>query len=337
MAHIKGNGTNPETFMSSYYTRDIPNPSTILISLFISSPLSTCHSLLQIQYLPLQNSDALSDSLSEADTLSDEITLYASAPKANETPMGDRLVKDEDGYFYSTDQLNPTWQVVPSNNGSIWELASSIISVQGLESLWSALGSETLIYYSSVWTEKALEWIISPHNAWNRIAVAIARSFILAPFDITQMKMIVQSRIPWYQTYTSTLNCLISLFSKVGFVNLYSSTSVLASVLETGVSSILYLGMITLIKRYKLGIMGMIGLSFLHVGILSPIETIRKRIQVSSFQDNDMKTIVQVPRIPWIGIRRTFYRMWHDEGALSLYRGFRRKWLITILGIYDLN
>jgi hypothetical protein len=322
--------------MSSYYTRDIPHPSTILISLFLSSPFSTCHSLLQIQYLPLHHTDALSDSLSEDDALSDEITLFAPVPSANETMMGDRLVKDEDGYFYSTDQLNPSWQVVPFNY-SIWELAKKIISLQGLESLWSALGSETLIYYSSVWTEKVFELFIAPHNAWNRIAVAVLRSFILAPLDITQVKLITQSRISWYQTYRSTLNCLISLFSKVGFANLYSSTSVWTSVLETSVSSIMYLGMITLIKRYKLGILGMIGLSFLHVGLLSPIETIRKRIQVSSFQDHDMKTIVQVPRIPWIGIRRTFYRMWHDEGILSFYRGFRRKWLITMLGIYDLN
>lgn len=322
--------------MSSYYSRDIPHPSSILVSLFLSSPLSSCHSLLQIQYLPLQNLDAVSDSFSEDDTLSDEITLYASVPKANETAMGDRLVKDGDGYFYSTDQLHPIWQLLPSNY-SLWEITKKIVSLQGLESLWSALGSETLIYYSSVWIEKVLELIISPHNAWNRIGIAVIRSFILAPLDIIQIKMIVQSNLPWYQTYTSTFNCLTSLFSRVGLVGLYSSTSVLASVLETGFSSILYLGLITLIKRYKLGILGMIGLSFLHVGLIAPMETIRKRIQVSSFEDQELKTIVQVPKIPWIGIRRTFYRMWNDEGFFSFYRGFKRKWVITILGIYDLN
>ena len=309
----------------------------ILVSLFLSSPISTCHSLSQIQYLPIASADAASDSLSEADTLSDEITLYAAVPKSNETGIGDRLVKDEDGYFYSTDQLNPPWQLVPKNY-SMWDLAKNIISLQGIESLWSALGSDVLLYYSSTWTEKAIELIIAPHNAWNRIGIALIRSFILAPLDIIQIRLIAQSSHPWYQAYTSTFNALKSLFSRVEVGVLYTSTRVLSSVLETGLSSILYLGIITFIKHYKLGAIGMIGLGFLHAGLMSPLETIRKRIQVSTFpQEEEIKTIVQVPKIPWVGIKRTFYRMWHEEGIGSFYRGFKRKWLITVLGLYDLN
>ncbi|KAG2080677.1 mitochondrial carrier domain-containing protein, partial [Suillus cothurnatus] len=277
---------------------DLSEPSTLNLSLLLRSlqlvmPLEVGKLLLQIQWIP-KDAPAPSSEVHEEDeeeeTLSDstnEDDSYFADPAASHIKYPAPKPVDDQGYVIRTsvleDGTRPEYIIPVGSMNGTWDMVmkrAAAFRGEGWLSLWKGLLTSCIhdVLFSNSMHSVFLSSVAGLYRPPLLLPVAshVITGFLLSPLDLVRTRLIAQSAMQRYRTYTGPFDALRQILIQEGVLlhGLCSSARIVASLLIT-----------------------------------LPVETVRRRLQVQTRGTaKALRTCVETRPVPYNGVVDA---LWH--------------------------
>ncbi|KAG1871137.1 mitochondrial carrier domain-containing protein [Suillus tomentosus] len=342
---------------------DLSEPSSLDVSLLLRSlfasallqytstalvmPLEVGKLLLQIQWIPKDApapSSQIYEEEEEEETLSDstnEDESYFADPAASHTKYPAPKPVDDQGYVIRTsvleDGTRPEYIIPVGSMNGTWDMVKRIATFrgEGWLSLWKGLLTSCIhdVLFSNV--QPLVDNII--HSIFLSSAAGLYRpplllpvashvitGFLLSPLDLVRTRLVAQSAMQRYRTYTGPFDALRQIIAQEGGIrSIYFHPQLLIpTILDNGLRPLLHILMPTLIAP-RLGFgphvapdTSPIAWAFAQVLgsmasllITLPIETVRRRLQVQTRGTaKALRTCAETRPVPYNGVVDA---LWH--------------------------
>ncbi|KAJ3327006.1 hypothetical protein HDU76_012432 [Blyttiomyces sp. JEL0837] len=160
---------------------------------------------------------------------------------------------------------------------------------------------------------------------------------LLSPLELIRTRLIVQTSNPYHRKYRGTFHCLRTIIKEEGFSALYWNRRLFPTVLYHTIAPFFRYATHFIIERWLqispetrplMFQLAELALNTIEMGILLPLETIRRRLEcqvVSRMpQERPFETMVQCSRIPYTGMIDCAGRIIVEEGGARGSKGRRR-------------
>ncbi|KAG1908392.1 mitochondrial carrier domain-containing protein [Suillus fuscotomentosus] len=342
---------------------DLSEPSSLDVSLLLRSlfasallqytstalvmPLEVGKLLLQIQWIPKDApapSSHIYEEEEEEETLSDstnEDESYFADPAASHTKYPAPKPVDDQGYVIRTsvleDGTRPEYIIPVGSMNGTWDMVKRVATFrgEGWLSLWKGLLTSCIhdVLFSNV--QPLVDNII--HSMFLSSAAGLYRpplllpvashvitGFLLSPLDLVRTRLVAQSAMQRYRTYTGPFDALRQIIAQEGGIrSIYFHPQLLIpTILDNGLRPLLHILMPTLIAP-RLGFgphvapdTSPIAWAFAQVLgsmasllITLPIETVRRRLQVQTRGTaKALRTCAETRPVPYNGVVDA---LWH--------------------------
>ncbi|KAG1810147.1 mitochondrial carrier domain-containing protein [Suillus plorans] len=342
---------------------DLSEPSSLDVSLLLRSlvasallqytstalvmPLEVGKLLLQIQWIPKDApapSSQIYEEEEEEETLSDstnEDESYFADPAASHTKYPAPKPVDDQGYVIRTsvleDGTRPEYIIPVGSMNGTWDMVKRVATFrgEGWLSLWKGLLTSCIhdVLFSNV--QPLVDNFI--HSIFLSSAAGLYRpplllpvashvitGFLLSPLDLVRTRLVAQSAMQRYRTYTGPFDALRQIIAQEGGIrSIYFHPQLLIpTILDNGLRPLLHILMPTLIApRLGFGphvapdtrpiawafaqVLG----SVASLLITLPIETVRRRLQVQTRGTaKALRTCAETRPVPYNGVVDA---LWH--------------------------
>ncbi|KIJ68718.1 hypothetical protein HYDPIDRAFT_24971 [Hydnomerulius pinastri MD-312] len=319
----------------------------------MAMPLEVGKLLLQIQWVPRDASSTTQEPEEEVEeeveTLSEttnEDDSYFVDPGAGPTKYPAPKLVDDKGYVIRTsvleDGMRPEYIIPVGSADSSWSMVKRVASFrgEGWLSLWKGLLTSCIhdVIFTNVQplVDGLLHSLfVSSQTGFYRpplllpVASHVLTGFLLSPLDLVRTRLIAQSSMQRYRSYTGPVNALSDILANEGGLKgVYLHPHLLIpTVLDTGLRSLMHVMMPALIAPH-LGLgphvaadTHPVAWAFAEVlggcaGLLItlPIETVRRRLQVQTRGTaKPLRTCVETRPVPYNGVVDALWHVLTEE------------------------
>ncbi|KAF9229630.1 mitochondrial carrier [Gyrodon lividus] len=328
----------------------------------MAMPLEVGKLLLQIQWVPRNApTQEPEEEVEEVETLSEttnEEESYFVDPSTGPTKYPAPKLVDDKGYVIRTsvmeDGTRPEYIIPVGSADSSWSMVKRVATFrgEGWLSLWKGLLTSCIhdVVYTNVQPliDSVLHSLfVSSQGGFYRpplllpVASHVLAGFLLSPLDLVRTRLIAQSSMQRYRTYTGPINALSDILANEGGLKgVYLHPHLLIpTVLETGLRSLMHVTLPAMIAP-RLGLgphvaadTHPVGWAFAEVitgcaGLLVtlPIETVRRRLQVQTRGTaKPLRTCVETRPVPYNGVVDALWHILTEERSDLPIRQPRRK------------
>ncbi|KAH7883880.1 mitochondrial carrier domain-containing protein [Phlebopus sp. FC_14] len=360
------NGGEPSVNLPLLFRSLVTSALLQYSSTAIAMPLEVGKLLLQIQWVPrdasagvlepkgeVEEEEALSDTSNEDESYFVDpgagLTTRYSAPK----------LIDDKGYVMRTsvmeDGTRPEYIIPVGSAGGPWGMVKRLVKFRGEG--WFALwkGLLTSCIYDVILTnvqplvDSVLHSCFIPATGgFYRpplllpVASHVITGFLLSPLDLVRTRLVAQTSMPRYKSYTGPIHALSDILAREGGLKgvYFHPHLFIPTILDTGIRSFMHTVMPALIAP-RLGLgphvaadTHPVGWAFAEVlggcvGLLLtlPVETIRRRLQVQSRGTaKPLRTCVETRPVPYNGVVDVFWHILTEERSdLPIRRRTKRR------------
>ncbi|KAF9917879.1 hypothetical protein BX616_011018 [Lobosporangium transversale] len=278
----------------------------------------------------------------------------------NSAVFKERKLFDQSGYLIRDDvydeDLRPAFQLAPINGG-VYSVMKALFNhpTEGLFSLWKGQYTNWLYEILHLFAQPTLEATLNDTfdlyddaiplvhldrvgpNIATLVASHVVVGFILSPLELVRTRLIVQTADPKQRKYTSMLNCISTIISEEGFTALWGGVNLLPTLLYHTINPLLTNCIPLVIDRvFKISAedspslysVAELGLEVLDLLIRSPLETVRRRLQIqiqAKIPGKRYETVVETRKRPYSGIKDCLYKIVQEEGGKPRRRRRSRK------------
>ncbi|KAI8899735.1 mitochondrial carrier domain-containing protein [Globomyces pollinis-pini] len=335
-----------------------------------------------------QNQEPEADEQQDNDDISSLDPYLDISHKQNKQIQSNLIPTDATGYLLRTntgldDPTRPPYQLPSIENDGTTSIISKIayLNDEGFSSIWK--GHQALFYreWISSWLQPTIQKLLwLPFESEDSLPMPMVHltqvqlqfsllvlshtiaGMILSPLELIQTRLIVQTSNKTRKKYTSTLNALSTIIAEeypsTPFSIVFSPNLFVPSLLYHTLNPLFQHSTPIVADRLfgvglsspRLYIFTEFGINLLELIVMLPIETVRKRLQCQSIQQQliseetlNFETVVDVSPIPYTGYLDCIYRILTEEGIRrkktrkdswgirGLYRGFRARLMTNIM------
>ncbi|KAG9314630.1 mitochondrial carrier domain-containing protein [Chiua virens] len=328
----------------------------------MAMPLEVGKLLLQIQWVPKDALTQESESeVEEAETLSEatnEEESYFVEPGTVPTHHPAPKLVDDRGYMIRTsvmeDGTRPEYIIPIGSARTCWGMIQRLVGFhgEGWLSLWKGLLTSCIhdVAFGNLQPliDSVLHSLFFSQAGFYRpspllpVASHIITGFLLSPLDLVRTRLIAQTSMPRYRTYTGPIHALSDILANEGGLRgVYLHPHLLLpTLLETGLRSFMHLTLPAFIAprlwfgRYVATDTHPVAWAFAEVlaGCASllvtlPIETVRRRLQVQTRGTaKPLLTCVETRPVPYNGIVDALWHVLTEERSdLPIQRPRRKR------------
>ncbi|KAN0100881.1 Mitochondrial carrier domain containing protein [Tylopilus felleus] len=329
----------------------------------MAMPLEVGKMLLQIQWVP---KDALTqeheDEAEDVEILSEvtnEEESYFVEPGAAPTHHPAPKLVDDRGYMIRTsvmeDGTRPEYIIPVGTASTSWGMIKRLINFpgEGWLSLWKGLLTSCIHDVAFANLQPLVDSVLhslflSLQGGFYRpslllpVASHVITGFLLSPLDLVRTRLIAQSSMPRYKTYTGPIHALADILANEGGLRgIYLHPHLLIpTILETGLRSFMHVTLPAVIAPrlrfgpYVAADTHPVAWAFAEVlaGCASllvtlPVETVRRRLQIQTRGTaKPLRTCVETRPVPYNGVVDA---MWHilteERSDLPIKRPRRKR------------
>ncbi|EJD55700.1 mitochondrial carrier, partial [Auricularia subglabra TFB-10046 SS5] len=299
----------------------------------IAMPWEVSKLLLQVQWMPRvpevpevtevedEEEEELDESLSESyfRDPNDPSSSRASAQVPRERPLVKKSVVESLEYVIPVGKADGVWGMIRRISGSRQE---------GWLSLWKGLLTSCLNDVLSAYLQRQLHHLFQTFSPRPSIYVPVASHLItgvlLSPLDLVRTRLIVQSSMPEYRTYSGPLDALSQIIDHEGGVaGIYFHPHLLfPAILDNSLRPLISLFLPSFLGRV-LGInedanpvawaLTEFVSSCAGLLITLPFETVRRRLQIQTRGGRHLRACVETRPRPYAGVVDALYRIVSEE------------------------
>lgn len=251
--------------------------------------------------------------------------------------------KDEQGYVQceTSEKYMPVskWPLQLNKRYSIWTSTRFIASNQGLNSLWNGLLASWIYDLSSESLYLGLDHLLTSKLAISdnmNIVTSLVRgcvNFAMTPFDMLRTRFIALSIFPSERKVSNLFSAFAHIFKHEGGVSgLYPQKlfSLFYSFIPPLLRHIPLFLFTSTVETFAESIGIPAGVAFASIQlitscaealILSPLETIRRRLFLQSKSTGYWIYRVPISPQPYTGFWNAIVRIYREEGVSALYQG----------------
>ncbi|KAL4068322.1 mitochondrial carrier domain-containing protein [Scleroderma yunnanense] len=330
----------------------------------IAMPLEVGKLLLQIQWVPrdtIATPPETEEQVEEEEYLSDasnESESYFIEPGVGPSKYPAPKLVDDTGYVIRTsvveDGTRPEYIIPVGCARSTWTMLNRLVSFQGEGWLapWKGLLTtcihDVLMFNIQPLVDSVLTSLFASSTRgfykpplWLPIMSHVITGFVLSPLDLVRTRLVAQSSIPRYKTYTGPLHALSEIISNEGGLRgvYFHPHLFIPTILDTGLRAFTHIVLPSLIAPH-LGfgphvapdshpiawtvaevLAGCFGLL-----ITLPIETVRRRLQVQTRGTaKSLRTCMETRPVPYNGVVDVLWHILTEERSDLPIKRLRRR------------
>lgn len=231
--------------------------------------------------------------------------------------------------------MTSKWPLMLNKQCSMWETTSFVAKYQGLPSLWNGLLASWFHDLASESLFVSLNRLVPASE--NHIVPSLLRGvvrFLMTPLDLIKTRMSAQSIFSSEQKFWNVFSALSNVFTNEGgiwglfphkaFSLIYSFSMPLLQHVPLHL-----LSTVAEEAAESLGLPAGIGfasaqflITIANSVLVSPLDTIRRRLYLQSHHRCNWIYRVPVPDEPYKGFWNCLRRVYHEEGLVAFYQGW---------------